>query len=296
MTTSSPNHHSIFFDQIRKKENDKRVAISKKYKFLLPIILNTRRFLNWSIYTLNPNFDLNNKQDTSKWLNLAEHSSPLYRKFNKVELDEGKIENIKIAIQKLNGLVIPPGKTFSLWKHIGKPNEKRGFKKGLVLSDGKLKEDIGGGLCQLSNLIAYMFACTECEFIEREHHSRDVFPDSGRIIPFASGATVFYNLIDLKVKNNYSFPIKINLHVTDTQLRGSLSSTSHLDYFIKLEERNQNFIKSVKSGIVYRCNELYRVFYQKNTKEKIKEKLLWRNTAKVVYDHELIKEEIKNLK
>jgi vancomycin resistance protein VanW len=219
----------------------------------------------------------------------------LYRKYNKKELDEGKIENIKIAVQSLNEIIVPPGKVFSFWKFVGRPSAGKGFKNGLVLSDGTLKEDMGGGLCQLSNLIAYMFACTECEFVERKHHSRDVFPDSGRSVPFASGATVFFNLIDLKIKNTYSFPIKINLHVTETQLRGSVSAPCSLGYFVKLEEKEACFIRSAKTNCIYRCNELYRVFYTKGIKQKMRESLLWKNVAKVIYEEKDIKSQIYTL-
>ncbi len=279
-------------EEIKAQEKSTRISLSKKYPLVLPLILNSKRFFNALVYFTHPKFSLHKKASLNKWFNLSEHSSPLYRKYNKRELDEGKIENIKIAIKNLDGVTIEPGKIFSFWKYVGKPSKERGFKNGLVLSDGKLKEDTGGGLCQLSNLLAYMFARTECAFVERKHHSRDVFPDSGRTVPFASGATVFYNLIDLKVKNTYSFSIKINLRVTDTQLRGSISSKEGQDYFIKIEERNHNFVRSKKSNLIYRCNELFRVFYKKNTKEKIKEEFLWKNVAKVMYEDNLIKDSI----
>jgi vancomycin resistance protein VanW len=264
-------------------EKSTRIALTKKYPILMPLVLESKRFINFLEYTLKPTFNFK-KKTKSIWFHLTEHSSPLYRKYNKKELDEGKIENIKIAIKSINELIIPPGKVFSFWKFIGRPSSDKGFKNGLVLSDGKLKEDVGGGLCQLSNLIAYMFACTECKFIERQHHSRDVFPDNGRVVPFASGATVFFNLIDLKIKNTYSFPIKINLRTTETQLRGSISAPTQLEYYIKLQEKQSDFIKSINTGIIYRCNKLYRVFYSKNTKEKIKEINLWTNTARVMYE------------
>jgi len=151
---------------------------------------------------------------------------------------------------------------------------------------------VGGGLCQLSNLIAYMFACSECVFIERKHHSKDVFPDNNRTVPFASGATIFFNLIDLKIKNPYPFPIKLNLRTTDTQLRGSLDSPVSLDYFIKLEEKESFFIKSKQTNKLYRCNVLNRVFYEKNTKNKIREETLWTNTAEVMYEESDVKKEI----
>lgn len=265
-----------------------KTAMTKRYPALLPFVLEAKRFFNFLWYSLKPAFKLA-RTNAKRWPNLAKHSSPLYRKFNKRVLDEGKVENIKIAIKAMDGLVIPPGKIFSFWKFVGRPSRKNGFKNGLILSDGRLGEGIGGGLCQLSNLIAYMFGRTECEFVERKHHSRDVFPDSGRIIPFASGATVFFNLIDLKIKNVYPFPVKINLRLSETQLRGSISSPVSLDYFVKLEEKRSCFIKSSKTQIVYRCNELRRVFYSKKTKQKIKESVLWLNTARVMYGEKDIK-------
>jgi vancomycin resistance protein VanW len=281
----------FFLNEIKKIETNNRVALTSKYPSLLPFILESKRIVRSAFYNFHPKFKTVNSI-TSSWFHLAEHSSPLYRKYNKKELDEGKIRNIKIAIKSLNNLVIPPGKVFSFWKHVGRTSSKRGFKNGLVLSNGHLKEDIGGGLCQLSNLIAYMFACSECSFIERKHHSKDVFPDNNRVVPFASGATVFFNLIDLKIKNNYPFPLKLNLRTTNTQLRGSIDLPVSLNYFVKLEEKKSFFIKSIKTKKLYRCNGLNRVFYKKNTRDKIKEDVLWANTAEVMYDESHIKQAI----
>lgn len=284
-----------YLSEIIKIENNKRLAISKRYPILLPLIISIKRIFKYFEYTLNPKYFLNSKDNNLHWTNLKEHSSPLFRKFNKRYLDEGKIENIKLAIENIDGIIIPPGKIFSFWKYIGKPNIKKGYKKGLIISDSRLIEDTGGGLCQLSNLIAYLFASTQCEFVERKHHSRDVFPDSGRVVPFASGATVFFNLIDLKVKNVYDLPIKINLRITDTQLRGSIGAAKKLNSYIKIEEKDPCFIKVKNSGNIYRCNKIYRVGYTKISNEKVKESLLWKNIAKVLYDEKEIKEEIYEL-
>lgn len=280
-----------YLKQIKILEQTDRIAITTKYPILLPFILESKRTIRSVFYEFHPKFNLG-KSKSEKWFQIIEHSSPLYRKYNRKELDDGKVENIKLAIKSLDGVIIAPGKTFSFWRHVGRPSAKRGFKKGLVLSAGQLKEDVGGGLCQLSNLIAYMFACSESVFVERKHHSRDVFPDYDRVIPFASGATIYFNLIDLKIKNVYPFPIKLNLRTTDTQLRGSLSIPVLLDYFVKLEEKESFFIKSSKTNKLYRCNKLERVFYKKGTKEKIKEEPLWLNVAQVMYDEKSLKKKI----
>ncbi len=278
---------NIYLEQIDKLEKNTRIAFTKRYPLFLSPVLGTKRLLRVLYYRFNSDFKIQKSKNFCH-TNLVEHSSPLFRKFNKVELDEGKIKNINLAIKNLDGIVIPPGKVFSFWKLVGRPSSKKGYKNGLVLSNGNLKEDIGGGLCQLSNLIAYMFACTECEFIERKHHSRDVFPDNNRAVPFASGATVFFNLIDLKVKNTYNFPIVLKLRTTDTQLRGSIGSAITLNHSVKIEETDAVFIKSNKNKI-YRCNTLQRVFYEKYTRERIKEYPLWINVAQVMYDEKEIK-------
>lgn len=281
----------IYCRYIQKEESSTRVALSRKCPALLPCILYikiTTRFLR---YSLNPEYFLEHR-NIGRCTNITDHSAPLFRKFNARELDEAKIENIRLALQKIDGLVIPPGKVFSFWKYVGKPTIKRGFKNGLILSDGSLREGVGGGLCQLSNFLAYMFACSECVFIERKHHSRDVFPDSGRNIPFASGATVFYNLIDLRVANTTKYPIRVSLRMTGTQLRGSLSTSHTLDTTVKLEERNACFIQSKKSKKTYRCNQIYRVVYAKGTRQKLAENILWTNVARVMYSDAAIHEEI----
>lgn len=84
------------------------------------------------------------------------HQTLLLRKLKDVdmELQYNKIENLKIAIEKLNGIVIRPNETLSYWRLIGKPSYKKGYLDGLVLCyNGTFKAGAGGGLCQLSNLI-----------------------------------------------------------------------------------------------------------------------------------------------
>lgn len=283
--------YSKYISSIIREESQTRIALSRRYPKIVPLILLVRRTYNSAVYRMQSKYRLKREVDQD-WYNTTEHSAPLYRKYNKPELDLGKIQNIHLAIQQLDGLIIPPGKVFSFWKEVGNPTTSRGYKTGLILSDGALQEGIGGGLCQLSNFIAYMFACTECVFIKRAHHSRDVFPDSGRNIPFASGATVFFNLIDLQIKNTTQHPIQIKLRMTKTQLRGSLSSSIKQDYKIKLQERAAVFLESPITGFVYRCNEIHKIYVQKHTKQTLQTKILWRNVAKVLYDKSHISKNI----
>jgi len=119
-----------------------------------------------------------------------------------MQLQYNKIKNLEIVVKKINGTIIQPGETFSFCKIVGLPTKKKGYKKGMELSFGKAKEGIGGGICQSSNLMYWLALHSALTVNERHHHSYDPFPDDGRVLPFASGATVFYNYLDLQITNN----------------------------------------------------------------------------------------------
>lgn len=76
----------------------------------------------------------------------------MIRKLNGVDLklQESKVTNIMIACNKISGIIIKPGETFSYWKTIGRVTAKKGYKEGLVIGQGgKLGSGLGGGLCQM---------------------------------------------------------------------------------------------------------------------------------------------------
>jgi vancomycin resistance protein VanW len=71
---------------------------------------------------------------------------------------------------------------------------------GLTLKQGQIPKDTGGDLCQLGNLLFWIFAHSELTITERYRQSFDVFPDTNRTVSFGAGATVVYNHIDLDIK------------------------------------------------------------------------------------------------
>lgn len=151
------------------------------------------------------------------------HSTPLIRKLKDVniQLQYNKMTNLRLAVQKLNCIVVKPGETFSYWKLIGKTSYKKGYLDGLVLcADGTFKEGVGGGLCQLSNLIYWMTLHTALTVTERHRHSHDIFPDVNRTQPFGTGATCSYNSLDLQIYNGTGHEYQLIVYLTDENLVG----------------------------------------------------------------------------
>jgi vancomycin resistance protein VanW len=154
----------------------------------------------------------------------TQHQSFLLRPLKDVEmyLQHNKTTNLKLAISHINGLLIKPGQTFSFWKQVGRPTKQKGYLDGLTLENGKIGKGIGGGLCQLGNLLYWMALHTPLDVTERWRHSYDVFPDINRKIPFGSGATLSYNYIDLQLHNPTENTYQLNLWIDSEYLHGEI--------------------------------------------------------------------------
>ena len=168
------------------------------------------------------------------------HRTPLYRKLRSVDmwLQHNKVKNLKIALDRINGILICPGETFSYWKTIGKPTRLKGYQKGMNLYYGRFRAETGGGLCQLSNLIYWMVLHTPLTVTERHRHSFDVFPDSNRTQPFGSGATCVYNYRDLQISNQTDEIYQICIRIEGDDLVGEIltDSTPYLKYRVYEQE------------------------------------------------------------
>ncbi|MFA6475089.1 MAG: VanW family protein [Patescibacteria group bacterium] len=236
-------------------ENPKRIPLSKKYPFLIKPII----FLRHKLRDVQNFFDFRikyKKNDVFFDCVVARHQSVLRRRLgdSNPKLQEQKIVNLKQAIQQLNGIIIEPNHIFSIWKIIGELKYENGYVDGMLLSNGKVIEGIGGGLCQLSNFLYWIFLHAPIETVERYHHSMDVFPDSGRTLPFGSGATILYNFIDLKVKNISTSPLQLRIWLTDNHLKGQIVSPHQIQEKFHVLEKNHCFIKRGKK--YFRYNEI----------------------------------------
>lgn len=219
------------------------------------------------------------------------HKTILLRQLKDVDMQYqyNKIINLKIAVLKLNGIVIKPGEIFSYWKLIGNPTRKKGYVDGMVLQNGSFLAGVGGGLCQMSNLIYWMTLHTPLTIIERHRHGYDVFPDYNRTQPFASGATCFYPHGDLMIRNDTNEPFQLVLRVGEKYLEGEWRALTIPLYTYHIIEKN-HLIKGEYWGGFSRSNELHRQISSLEGK-MITEEFIVSNTALMTYSPLLAKVE-----
>lgn len=206
-----------------------------------------KRKLQWALHA--PRY-ASRKNDPACPHSVITHKSLLLRPLKGVDmyLQHNKVTNLRLAAERLDGIVIGPGETLSVWKQVGRPCKRRGYLEGLVLHNGQITTGTGGGLCQLGNLLYWMALHTELDVTERWRHSFDVFPDVNRTIPFGCGATLAYNYIDLQLTNPTPYNYSVRLWLDEIHLHGEVRCSRELPYRYEVYETDHQIRRTAWGG------------------------------------------------
>lgn len=137
-----------------------------------------------------------------------------------------RIHNISLAAQRIDGSLIPPGKTFSFASVLGDVSVFTGYQQAYIIRDGKTVLGDGGGVCQVSTTLFRAILNAGLPITERNPHSYRVGyyeQDS----PPGFDATVYVPSVDLKFKNdtqNYIL-IQSTIDYNEQKLEFSLYGT-----------------------------------------------------------------------
>lgn len=174
---------------------------------------------------------------------------------------DNKVHNISNGSMKVEKIIIKPNEIFSFWKIVGKPNSKNNFRTGRNIIKGKISEEIGGGLCQLSSIIYVTALKTNLEIIEQFNHSVDIYKEEERFTPLGADATIVFGYKDLRIKNNYPFSIKFSFEIIENQIVCKLLSQEKIEEFnldfIRNYSENEVIVTTTKNG-VYFCESVYK--------------------------------------
>ena len=175
----------------------------------------------------------------------------IIQEIKQTKTTSAKLNNIKVALKKIEEIQINPNEVFSFWKTVGRPSKKNGYIESRSIVNGQITPTIGGGLCQLSGLIYYASLLANLETIERHNHSKDIYTDKTRFTPLGSDAAVVYGFKDLKIKNNLKESIRFSFLLEKNNITIRINSTKILD------KNNLDFIKKSENEIITYVNGNY---------------------------------------
>lgn len=138
---------------------------------------------------------------------------------------ENRIYNVNLTASKINGVLIPPGETFSFNQTIGDISAATGFKPAFVIKEGRTVLDDGGGVCQDSTTLFRAVLNAGLPVVKRTAHAYRVsYYEQG--FPPGLDATVFYPSVDFQFKNDTPAHILIQAYIQGLTLYVDLYGTS----------------------------------------------------------------------
>jgi vancomycin resistance protein YoaR len=122
--------------------------------------------------------------------------------------------NLKVAAEKLNGHVLMPGEEFSFNEVVGDRTENEGYRVAHVIQAGEMIDGLAGGTCQISSTLHGAAFFAGLTIVKSRPHSRP-----SAYITMGMDATVVYPSTDMKLRNDYDFPVVIHYVVAQGVVR-----------------------------------------------------------------------------
>lgn len=115
-----------------------------------------------------------------------------------------RAENVRLSASRVNGYILMPGDVFSYDSAIGRRTAANGYREAGVYVGNKQETGIGGGICQTSSTLYSAALYANLEIVTRTSHSLPV-----SYVPAGMDATIAEGYIDLKIRNNTEYPVKL---------------------------------------------------------------------------------------
>ncbi len=151
--------------------------------------------------------------------------------------------NAFLACEKLNGLIIQVGDTFSFSDVLGELTEGKGYQEALAYRGTVAQKVMGGGVTHVASVLYNSALEAELEILERHNHTYATsFIEVGRDVYVAEGKA------DFRFRNNRSEPIRIKAEVENGNIFVSIEGTDTRNYNVEI---SVTIIKTISPGKLY---------------------------------------------
>ncbi|MEI8198983.1 MAG: VanW family protein [Eubacteriales bacterium] len=125
--------------------------------------------------------------------------------------------NIDLVCKIIDGFVLQPGESFNYNDVVGQRTAEKGFKEAVGIYEGTTRQELGGGICQVSGTMYHSVLMADLKVDERHPHSwPSAYVDKG------TDATVTWDGVNFQFTNNSEYPVAIHAYYNDLRVTVSL--------------------------------------------------------------------------
>ncbi len=235
-----------------------RTRLTQRFPFLLPLRRWERRRLFYLKMRLDKNRYALTRSERELPFTYYEASDVLLNKNSGYDMkyQVNKVHNLRLAAGAIDRVLIRPGETFSFWRLARYADRDEPYKEGLLLMDGAIVPSYGGGLCQISNLLYWLFLHTPLTVTERRGHPVEGLPPNSDEMPHGVDATIIEGWTDLKVRNDTDNTFQLEISFDAERIYGRVLSQNPAES--AYEVMNTSLTYRRRDGRIYELAEVAR--------------------------------------
>lgn len=259
-----------------------RMRITQRFPWLLPIRRRQRIACFYLTMALDGSRYAKRQSRQALPALMFTSSCPMYNRETGFDMvyQENKVFNLKLAARTLDGLLIGPGETFSFWNRVRRADRDTPYKDGLAEVNGQLITQYGGGLCQISNLLCWLFLHTPLTIVERHGHEKKDFPEPPSDAPMGVDATVAEGWLDFRVRNDTQQTYRLSITFDETHIIGRIETEQPLGCRWQVINRDLQYVR--EHGTLYEEVDVVQQVYDAS-EQLLREQTVYRNRCRIAY-------------
>ena len=143
--------------------------------------------------------------------------------------------NATLACEKLNGLILKSGDTFSFNDLLGLLTAEKGYQPAVAYRGRVETAIMGGGVTHAASVLYNSVLLAELEIVERHNH-----PYAPEFIEVGRDVYVNNGTADFRFRNNRPDPIRIKAEVLDGMMQIIIEGTDSRDYIVEVSVQITN--------------------------------------------------------
>jgi len=132
-----------------------------------------------------------------------------------IDSPSGRDHNIRLSATRFDGIVVPPGETFSFNHYLGEVSAEAGYDESYITAGEQLAVEVGGGICQVSTTAFRAAFWGGYPIVARWYHNHRVGYYELRGAGVGMDATVYSPQVDFKFTNDRPYPLLIETGIEE---------------------------------------------------------------------------------